>query len=178
MWRREGQEVPNLIDIPFVPEGVLPPAILSPRPLPPISNADMDRMTPVQLKVYLTSLIAHEWRKAARPLHPSQNKVVADLMISDKQIAICHVKFQCEEVPAHVVDRVRYLAENGGKEGEARFTKFMEYLRNEARVVTFEDDVNSPKIDKYKGVSGAVAMVSTTINGLGPLSYRDSSLYL
>lgn len=158
MSHQKGQTVPTMVSVPFIDDGILPPMPPSPRPLPHISNADMDRMTPKQLNLYLTSLIAREWKKTATALYPSRNTVVADLMLSDKEIAVCHVKFRCDEVPAHVVDKVRYLAEKG-EEGDS-FTKFMAFLRNEVRMVTFEDDVNSPKIDKYKGVSGAVAMVS------------------
>lgn len=119
-------------------------------------------MTPHQLKDYFTKIIAKEWKESATPLYPSRNRVVAGLMLSDKEMAICHTKFRCEDVPKKVVAEVQQLA-NSADEGVGCFGQLVALLKEEVRLVTFEDDVNSPKIDKYKGVGGAVAMVSTSI---------------
>lgn len=166
------------VPVPFIGDGVLPPI---PDPSPPRQatanepgDAEMATMNPHQLKHYLTTLIAREWKKSAACLYPARNNVITDLVLSDKELAVCHVKFRCEDVPAHVVAKVQHLFDlseqariRGGQDWAVHdcsdSDKFMALLRNELRMVTFEDDVNSPKIDKYKGVSGAVAMVSNII---------------
>lgn len=183
--------------VPFIGDGVVPPM---PRPPPPPqqpaaalepSNADMASMSPHQLKHYLVTLIAREWKKSAtclsRPAQEVAAATAADLMVlaDDRELAVCGVKFRCDDVPAGVVAKVRYLFDrseqekkNGGREERIRaqgwgaagladcflgVDKFMALLRNEVRMVTFEDDVDSPKIDRYQGVSGALAMVSIRI---------------
>lgn len=166
------------VSVPLIGDGILPPIPDSSPPRQPAvnepSNADMATMSLHQLKHYLTTLIAREWKKSAACLYPARNNVIAELMLFDKELAVCHVKFRCEDVPADVVAKVRYLfdlneqAKIGGAQDRAGhgcfgFDNFMALLRNELRMVTFEDDVNSPKIAKYKGVLGAVAMVSNII---------------
>lgn len=178
--------------VPFIGDGVVPPMPRPPRQpaaaLEP-SNADMASMSPHQLKHYLVTLIAREWKKSATCLsRPAQVVTAADLMVlaDDRELAVCDVKFRCDDVPAGVVAKVRCLFDrseqakkNGGQEERIRaqgwgaagladcffgVDKFMALLRNEVRMVTFEDDVDSPKIDRYQGVSGALAMVSIRIS--------------
>lgn len=175
MSNQQEDTAPSQVSTPFIDDGVAvilasqrPATTNSTEKEPIITDADMAAMSIQQVKQYLTTLIAREWRKSATCLYPSRNKVVASLMLSDNELAVCHVKFRCEDVPAHVVAKVRYLekAENG-----FNFVKFIALLKSEARMVTFEDDVNSPKIDKYRGADGAVALVSIIVLLLSSLSH-------
>lgn len=147
-----GQAVSDQVSIPLIGDGVLPPKpppTPSVNAIPELSEADIGSMSPRQLQGYLTALIAHEWQKSATYLYPSRDKVVANLMLSDKELAVYHVKFRCEDVPQSVVAQVRYLAELTEK-GEGCFDNLMVLLKEEMRLVTFQ------------AVSGAVAMVNTT----------------
>lgn len=168
----QGKIVTNQVPVPFIGDEVATTMVPPSRPIIPHnepSMADLAAMSPQQLTLYLTTLIVREWKKSATCLYPSRNKVVANLMLSDKEVAVCHVKFRCEDVPRDVVAKVRHLAKLGVGEGEGCFDKFMALLKKEVRLVTFEDDVNSPKIDRYKGVSGAVEMVSISVISLSPV---------